>query len=340
METVDTYNLRRVILESPKQFADGFEVAKNIYVSGDFDRVMISGMGGSALPGNILRTFLNDVWEQSSNERKRIEIYQNRFYSLPPEAFNRCLNLICSHSGNTEETISAFEEALERSLPCVGISSGGKIEQMCVENNIPHVKLPVPFENFQPRAATGHFFAAIYRILINAGVIDDKTFDILESAKALEKEVAELENRGKELATRLKGKTPVIYTSTKYKSLAMIWKIKMNENAKTPAFWNFFPELNHNEMVGFTLPQAPFFIIMLRDKEDNIKNVKRYEVTADLLRQKGVEVEVLDMPGGNVYNKLFQTLYLGDWVSYYLALEYAVDPTPVDMVEDLKKLLA
>jgi glucose/mannose-6-phosphate isomerase len=119
----------------------------------------------------------------------------------------------------------------------------------------------------------------------------------------------------------------------------MIWKIKINENAKTPAFWNFFPELNHNEMVGFTLPQAKFTVVMLRDSDDHPKNKKRFEVTAGLLREKGVSVEIVEMPGETVFEKMFGSILIADFTSYYLALEYGQDPTPVNMVEQLKKML-
>jgi glucose/mannose-6-phosphate isomerase len=119
----------------------------------------------------------------------------------------------------------------------------------------------------------------------------------------------------------------------------MIWKIKLNENAKTPAFWNFFPELNHNEMVGWTLPQGKFSVIFLRDPDDHPANQKRFDVTAALMREKGVEVELLDMEGETVYTRMFQSIALGDFTSYYLALAYGQDPTPVDMVEQLKGLL-
>jgi glucose/mannose-6-phosphate isomerase len=120
----------------------------------------------------------------------------------------------------------------------------------------------------------------------------------------------------------------------------MIWKIKMNENAKTTAFWNFFPELNHNEMVGFTRPAGAFHIIMLRDADDHPKNLKRFEVTADLLRKQGISLEIIDMEGKNVFNKIFASILLADFASYHLAIRNGVDPTPVDMVEDLKGRLA
>ena len=148
------------------------------------------------------------------------------------------------------------------------------------------------------------------------------------------------EARGQALAKKLVGKTPVIYSSPKYKSVAMVWKIKLNENAKTPAFWNFFPELNHNEMVGYTNPQGKFFIIMLKDKNDDPRNLKRYESTAELLREKEIDSEIIEMEGDDVFSRMFLSITLADWTSYYLALEYDSDPTPVEMVEKLKKILA
>jgi glucose/mannose-6-phosphate isomerase len=336
---LDTSNFRQMILDSPDQFRVGFELAKGIKFPGTFTSIMISGMGGSALPGNIFRVYLNDLFRSETPEKQPLPIYQNRFYTLPPESYHECLNFICSYSGNTEETVSAFEEALAHNLPCIGLSSGGKIEEMCRANNIPHIKLPLPSPHFQPRIGTGYFFSTLFQVLVNQGLVPDMTAELLQEAEDLKTALPAIEEEGKALSKKLIGKTPVIYASPKYKSVAMVWKIKLNENAKTPAFWNFFPELNHNEMVGFTLPQAKFVIIMLRDREDHPKNQKRFEVTAALLRQKGVDVEILDMSGKSVYSKIFTSILLSDFASYHLALEYGQDPTPVDMVEELKRLL-
>jgi len=338
-DQIDKYNLRKVILEGPRQFMEGFEAAKNIKPAQEFDSIMISGMGGSALPGNIVRIILHDILDQYDIKGQRLRIYQNRFYSLPGEAYENCLNFICSHSGNTEETIASFEEAIKHNLPCVGISSGGKIEEMCKEFDIPHIKLPIPFENFQPRMATGHFVATIMQVLMNTGKFPDVTGEVLKETEDLMSRVKNSEEKGKEIAKTLVGKTPIIYANTHFKALAMIWKIKINENSKTPAFWNYFPELNHNEMVGFTRSQADFSILMLRDAQDDPRNQKRYDVMAKILKENDISTMILDIEGDTVYSRVFRTLYLGDWVSYYLALEYSIDPTPVDMVEDFKKML-
>lgn len=336
---LDVSNLRQMILESPSQLPVGLELGKGISVPGTFRSIMISGMGGSALPGNLFRIYLHELFRSADSAPQPLAIYQNRSYNLPPESFDQCLNFICSYSGNTEETISSFEEALEHKLPCIAVSAGGKIEEMAKEHGVPHIKLPIPFENFQPRVGTGYFFGAMFQVLVNQGLVPDMTATLITEAEALQSQIETLEEQGKALAEKMAGKTPVIYSTAKYKSVAMVWKIKLNENAKTPAFWNFFPELNHNEMVGWTLPQSSFFVLILRDLSTHPQNLKRMEITAELLRKQGVEVEILDMAGGSVYSKVFQSIALGDFTSYYLALKYGQDPTPVHMVEELKKLL-
>ncbi len=338
MNNIDKSNLRRVILSTSEQFKEGFAVARDINVNTQFSRIMVSGMGGSALHANVLRIILNSISQKYDNY-KLISVYQNRFYELPPEAYNDCLNIICSHSGNTEETIASFREALKNNLPCVGISAGGEVEKMCKENNVPHVKLPIPFDNFQPRMATAHFVSSILQILVNAKKLPQAVVELDKVSDQLRKSTLKMEEQGKRIAKTLVGKTPVVYASTKFKALAMIWKIKINENSKTPAFWNYFPELNHNEFVGFSNPQSKFHILMLRDLEDHPRNLLRYEVTAKFLEKKGIKTNIIDMPEGDIFYRLFATITLADWISYYLALEYGQDPTPVDMVEDLKEAL-
>lgn len=336
---LDTYNFRQMIIDSPAQFAVGFEIAKDARVEGDFKSIMISGMGGSALPGNLFRVYLSDLARRKKSSGERVGIFQNRFYGLPHESFDRCLNFICSYSGNTEETIASFEEALKNNLPCIGFSSGGKVEELCRLHGVPFVKMPIPSDGFQPREGTGYFFGAMYRVLINQGLVPDTRDEMLAYAAKLQEKIPAFEAQGLSLSEKLAGKTPVIFGTTRFKSVAMIWKIKINENAKTPAFWNYFPELNHNEMVGFTNPQGKFIVVMLRDADDFDRVNRRFEVTADLLREKGVEVEVIDMPGESVFEKMFGSILIADFASYYLALKYGINPTPVDMVEALKKML-
>ncbi len=337
---MDKFNLRKVILEEYRQIEDGLKLGREVDLPEGlrFQSVMISGMGGSALPADVLNILVRDSLKNKGKREEVFEIYQNRTYELPAEAYRNSLNIICSYSGNTEETIASFREALDAELPCVALSNGGKIEEMSKEFGIPHIKIPYPFENFQPRMATGYFVFVIWGILEKIGAVNEfATGNLPENLKkfAEEKEVF-----GKELAEELVKKTPVVYSTDELRALAMIWKIKFNENSKTPAFWNYFPELNHNEMVGFTNPQADFHFIILRDKDTHPQNLKRMETLAELMREKNLESSVIDLTGETMAEKVFTTLCLGDWVSYYLALQYGIDPTPVDMVEEFKKRIA
>lgn len=337
---LDKSDFRQFILDTPNQFKTGISLAGDIRIEGNFNSVTISGMGGSALPANLLKTYCNSLFNKNP-QYKSFEIYINRFYSLPLQAHNKnSLNFIASYSGNTEETLASLEQAKENNLAFIGISSGGEIEKLCKEYQAPYIKLPVPYPNYQPRMGTGYFFGAIFKLLVNHVLIPDLTNEIIFSAEKFNNFMKDYEEKGKILAKKLYGKTPVIYASPKYKSIAMVWKIKINENAKTPAFWNFFPELNHNEMVGFTNPQGKFLAVMLKDEDDNPKNLKRYQSTADLLKKNGIDSEIITMEGNDVFSKMFLSIILSDWTSYYLALEYNQDPTPVEMVEELKKILS
>ncbi|MBI2195941.1 MAG: bifunctional phosphoglucose/phosphomannose isomerase [Candidatus Levybacteria bacterium] len=329
MDNIDKSNFRQFILDVPKSFEVGLNLAKNIKVDGNFESVTVSGMGGSALPANLLRTYLNDLFK----------IHINRSYLLPSEAYNNSLNFIASYSGNTEETISSLEKARSAGLKFVGLSSGGRVEELCRKYGAPHIKLPLPYPNFQPRMGTGYFFGAMLALLINQGLVPDTTSELKAQATKLESSMNDFEERGKSLAKKLVGKTPVIYSSPKFKPVAMVWKIKINENAKTPAFWNFLPEMDHNELVGFTNPQGKFFAVMLRDNEDDSRNFRRYGATAKLLSEKGIDSEIIDMEGSDAFYKMFASIAISDWTSYHLALLYNQDPTPVNMVEDLKKIL-
>jgi glucose/mannose-6-phosphate isomerase len=295
-------------------------------------------MGGSALPGGLLSVYLGDVALRTRTQEPAL--IQNRTYALPPVTKQAgFLHLICSYSGNTEETISCLEEALEANLPCIGVSAGGRIEEICRANSVPHIKLPVPTPTFQPRMGSGYFFASMLEVLMNHNMVPDVREEVLAGAQEVKNNLSALEEEGKEIAVRLKGKTPVIYSSAQFGPIAQVWKIKVNENAKTPAFWNVLPEMNHNEMVGYTLPQSAFHVVLLRDPADHPKNQKRYEVLLPLLAEKGVSGEIIDMKGERVYNRVFNTIALGDFMAYYLALEYDQDPEPVAMVEAFKKLL-
>ncbi len=321
---IDKSNMRKIILDFPKQFRIGLEEAKDIKVLGSFDAVLICGMGGSALPGDILSMWLE-------NYKISLPFYVHRNYSLPYQVDEKYLIVCISYSGNTEESLFAFREALKRKLKIVAITSGGKLEKLCEKYQIPFVKVP---KGYQPRMALGYQFSALMKILTNCGLIGNNLENILDLEKKLKPGILEL--RGKKLAKKLKGKIPVVYASQQRKTLARIWKIKFNESSKIIAFFNYFPELNHNELTGFENPEKKLHIIILRDPMDHPRILKRMRVTAAILKSKGLSVDFIDIKGEDFLCKIFFNIILSDWVAYYLAMECKTDPTSTQLQEKFK----
>lgn len=335
---IDKSNLRQVILDFPKQFEIGLELAKDVRIGTNFKSICISGMGGSSFPSDILKTYVAYLRKKDSKKNKSFRIIENRGYALPVEATEECLNIFISYSGNTEETTESLNEAIKNKLPSIGIANGGKLIEICKAKKNPFIIIP---DISQPRYALGYFFSVLLQILKNCQLIEENfSQEISTSIKKLTEITIRTEKTGKALAKKLVGKTPIIYASEKLQAVARIWKIKINENSKTPCFYNYFSELNHNEMVGFTLPQGKFHIITLVDNNEHHQVIKRMKITANILQKKKIKTDLIDIPeNNNMFLSIFSSLALGDWVSYYLALNYKQDPTPVQMVEDFKKVL-
>ncbi len=327
---IDKSNMEKVIMDFPKQFSIGLDVAKDIKVIGNFNQIIFCGVGGSALPAAILK-MLRGFYEWP------IAIKIHRSYDLPARVNPRALVFVVSYSGNTEEAISSYEMGKKRNLHIIGITTGGKLAELCKKDKTPWVKIPSK-EKIQPRQSVGYQFGAIAKVLSNSNIIKDLDEEIAEIDKKLKSKT--LAKQGKELAQKIKGHIPIIYASDKYKELAQIWKINFNENSKSPAFWNYFPEFNHNEMEGMSHTTHPFHILILKDDNDHARIKRRMDVTAKLLKEKGLKVDIIKLlKDKNLLIKIFSNYILSQWTSYYLALEYEVDPSPVKTVEEFKKML-
>jgi len=336
--------MREIILNFPKQFRVGFERVPKLTVKKPLRGVCICGMGGSALPGSILYSWIN-------TKKIDLPVIVNRDYSLPYRIKKGWLVVCISYSGNTEETLSCFKEALKNKLTVVSIGSGGKLETLSKKHRVPFIKIP---SGIPPRTAIGYQFGALVGTLKNCGIFSKK--DVQELLALENINTCNLENYGKNLSKKIVKKIPIIYASNKFKIAARIWKIAFNENTKIPAFWNYFPELNHNEMTGFTkykiqnstlpagrqeckiaIQNSKFYFIILKDRNDYKRIKKRMDLTAKILKNQGVKGEIIDIKGKNFLEKVFSSIILGFWTSYYLAKHYNIDPIPVKLVEELKK---
>ncbi len=316
-------------------FKPGFEKNK--------DPLVICGMGGSAIGG----WFLKDLAGPDS----RAPVYLNRGYGLPPYLGKDARVICISYSGNTEETISGYNRALSRNCNVAVVTSGGRLLDDASGRGVPLLKLP---EGLPPRAAIGYLFAALLRIGSGCGFVEvdeqDLNMALAGSRSLVEKYRIEGDPSGNlalRLARKLYGKLPLIYSGGGLMSgMAYRWKCQFNENAKTMAFDNIFPELGHNEIMGWECPdkfRENFFMVLLTDQQDHPRVKLRMEVSRRMLEPLAGGISVIDSDKGGKglsrLSRLFSMLLLGDFASIYLAVEYGKDPTPVKMIEQVKEEL-
>ncbi|MBI2451073.1 MAG: bifunctional phosphoglucose/phosphomannose isomerase [Parcubacteria group bacterium] len=323
----DKFKMRQMILDFPKQFQFGLKIGSEIKFKDNFDSLIICGMGGSVLAGDLLKFLISHLGFKKS-------VHIHRTYGLPYQTSSQSLIVPISYSGNTEETISSLSEALKRKLKIVVITQGGELEKLALKNNIPLIKIPQDF--IPPRLALGYIFSGLLTILARVGLIKDQSDYFLKIVKNFKPQ--KLEERGKKLAKRVFKKFPLIYISQNNKALAHIWKIKFNENSKTHAFDNYLPEMSHNEIVGFSEDKdARFFhTFFLTSKNDHPRIIKKTRLIKNLFKNKGFTFDEIKIEGENIYFKIFSTIILGDWISYYLALEYGLDPVSNPIIDELK----
>jgi len=303
------------------------------------DNVVICGMGGSAIGGDITRSLLLDEIGQF--------VFVNKDYEIPQFVNEMSLVVISSYSGNTEEVIKCYEQAAKRTVNIVFITSDGELEKIANENRIMVFKMP---EGFQPRSALAYSVVALLKVLSDAGLIHDKTEDI-NAASVFIKELCKMygptnkedKNLPFKLAERLLNKIPLIYApSERYKAIADRWKTQFNENSEIPAFTHSFPELTHNEIMGYNSPELNenFFVILLRNVNDDDRIKKRIDITKEMIEKSGTETFELNGIGDSLLKKVLFLIYVGDLTSIYLALMYKKNPASIDKIKELKKKMS
>jgi glucose/mannose-6-phosphate isomerase len=323
MSGVDKENMLGVLDNFWRQCEESLQLGKDIKVDKPVNGIIFCGMGGSSFPGEIVKGYVD----------LDIPIEVVRDYEVPRWADKETLVFIVTYSGNTEESLSCFRSAKARGSKIICITSGGELAAVCAKTGTHLVKVP---SGIQPRSATGYMTIPILNILSRSQIIEDQTDEIVGMINILKKDIKE---NAKALARRLVDKVPIIYTSSRLIAVARIWKAAMNENAKTQAFFNALPEANHNEINGFVNKGADFYGIFIEDSDDHPRIKKRMEVTKGLMQEWECHTLILKLTGSNALARMFSAILMGHYVGYYLALEYATDPTPVEMVEGLKKQL-
>jgi len=329
------------IHEMPELCQRAWQMAMNFNLPQDYSRinkVVVLGMGGSAIGGDLVSSLV--VVEA------KIPVIICRDYALPAFIDGQTLVIASSYSGMTEETLSSFEQALGVESKKLVITTGGKMKTMADERNIPVFSFDY---KAQPRAALPFSFLPILGFLQKLGFISDKSAGISEMVRVLQ-ELSQKINEGvllsrnpaKQLANRLYGHLPVIYGAGILSEVAHRWKTQLNENSKAWAFYEVFPELNHNAVVGYQFPSelaSKMMVVLLRSTLLPSRIQLRYQVNCQLLEQSKVDYQIVDGNGTSLLSQMMSLVLFGDYVSYYLAMLYKIDPTPVKAIDYLKEQL-
>lgn len=313
--------LRELLEKFPEQLNEAMYIGKNIKLKGDFKNILVSGMGGSAIPGDILNDYIGED----------VPIYVNRGYDIPHWINKSTLAFVISYSGNTEETLDSLSKLRKKHISVVIITSGGKLKGIAEDDNIPLIEIPT---GLPPRSAIAYLLIPMLNVLANCKLISDPTSDIKKSINGLKKFGPGLAHG---IALDFYKKLPIIYASDKYKGLVTRWKNQFNEDSKVLALGNVFSELDHNEIEGYSKMSANYKVLVIRDKEDYLRIKKRMKITENIIGRKNVDE--LWLQGKSKIEKLLYGIHVGDWVSYYLAELEGIDPLEVHKIDYLKSQL-
>lgn len=326
----------------PQLCEQAWRMVPNFNLPGDYSRVnkvVVLGMGGSAIGGDLVRSLVEN--------ESRTQIVVCRDYDLPKWVDAETLVIASSYSGMTEETLSAFEQALDTPAKKLAVTAGGRLKAFQETRGVPIISYEY---KSQPRAALPFSFFVILGILQKLNLIQDKSRDVVETlanvngtAARINEKVPSMRNPAKELARNLYGRLAVIYGAGITAEVAHRWKTQINENSKAMAFYEIFPELDHNSVVGYSLPEEltrQSLVIMLDSNLLHERVKLRYEITQKLLEQAGIYYQVLQGEEGCAMSQMLSLVLFGDYVSYYLGLLNQVDPTPVKPIDFLKDNLA
>ena len=339
MKELDPENMIDHINRLPEQLFSAWQLGQTLDLPDweGIDNILISGMGGSAIGADLLATYVRPFCS--------VPITVHRDYQLPAWANNDRTLVICSsHSGNTEEVLTVLEDVLKTDRKVMGISTGGKLSEKAKTASFP---LWLFGHNFQPRTAVGCSFGLLLAIFFRLGLIPDPSSDLKETIEEMKKQqkdllpdVPDTSNPSKRLAGQLMGRWITFWGAESMAPIARRWKGQINENAKVQASFEILPEADHNALQGIMQPEAQFgatMNIFLLSKDNHPRNKIRSEFTRMTFMLEGQNTDFYKAKGKSRLAQMWTTIHFGDYVSYYLAIGYGVDPSPVPMLVELKE---
>jgi glucose/mannose-6-phosphate isomerase len=340
---LDTLNMLREIDNLPDQLDSAYQLGlkHDLPAWKDIRQVVIAGMGGSAIGADLLASYCASL--------APIPVFVQRDYGLPLFARGAETLVVCSsHSGDTEETLDAFEAARKSGCRIIVVSTGGELAKRAQENNIP----VWTFEHSgQPRAAVGFSFGLLLAMFQRLGLIpdqkealDDALASMKRSQERIKADIPAVKNPAKRYAGQLMGRWVTIMASGVLSTVARRWKGQINEVAKAGANFEFLPEANHNTLAGTMHPQEVLnphtMTLFLRAPFDHPRNRLRSDLTRKAFMLEGMNTDFVDARGHTPLAHMWTSILFGDYVAYYLAMGYGVDPTPVQALVEFKRSMA
>jgi glucose/mannose-6-phosphate isomerase len=302
----------------------------------DIHQVLIAGMGGSAIGADLLASY--------AAISSTVPIFVHRDYDLPAWAKGPdTLVIASSHSGNTEETVSAFKAAIANKCRCLVVSTGGKLAQLAADSGLP---VWIFKHDGQPRAAVGFSFGLLLAVISKLHLIPDPDSELRSAVAAMKKQQSHLlaevpvaKNLAKRFAGQLIGRWVTVIGSGILSPVARRWKGQISEIAKAWSQFEYLPEADHNTLAGVNNPEpllSSMMVLFLRASTGHPRNLIRSDLTRKIFMLEGLSTDFVDAQGITPLENLWTCLHLGDYVSYYLAMAYGVDPTPVEVIENFK----
>lgn len=342
MQDHDRSDFIRFLKDFPKQPAAAIRKIKDAEPAvklSSIRNIVVAGMGGSAIAGELLKSYLQ--------EELKVPMMIHRDYGTPQYLDKHSLVFIVSYSGDTEEALSAFDQAMKKRAQVIAVSSGGDLAQRCEENQVSHFSIP---SGYPPRQALGYLFFTLLGLCDKMGLCSEKSKDIHETSALLKEMVGRYNpettfgnNLANHIAQSIYHAIPVIYIATPFfAGVEVRWRNQYNENSKTMAYSNIFPEVTHNEIVGWEALEEVtkhFRVIFLRDPEETARVKQRVEITKKILKGNNVLFGEVFAEGNSRLARMFSLIYTGDWSSYYLAMLNEQDPIKIDSIDLLKNRL-
>jgi len=340
IKLVDKSGMIDFAINAAHHYSEAAKVADRIAV--DFPKpanIVVAGLGGSAIGGDVMKDW--------AKNQLKVPIEVSREYQLPAYAGKKTLVLICSYSGDTEETLGSFLDALKRGCMTYCISSGGALIKYAKKHKVPYLQVP---GGMPPRAALPYMLVPLLVFMEKMGLVKGVKVELSEAIGLLEKVSQEngpdtptCDNFAKTTAYHIGDTAPVVYGWGYFRSVAQRFKQQFNENSKSAAKWEYLPELDHNEIVGWECrgEQIRYFsVIFIRDIDTEPPEIEsRLDVTKAIMERAGLIMFDLKVDGKTALAKMLSTIVVGDFISIYLAVMRNADPTPVNTITYLKNEL-